>query len=277
MTPFGVDDDEMPNHPPPLDDATVEAFLARRATRADQLGPLAGFAEDLQSAVNGPMPTARSDLATVLRTGLAAEVGAVLTTAGSRVNGPAIRAAERPRWRKARYWVADILAGAAGKAALGVSVAAASVLGAGATGILPASAQHDVATVVRAATPFEFPDPASSDAKPNGHGDVDRGATVDSGATPPGANTGGTSTGVDRADQTPAAGHVPTSPPGNTGGASTGLDRANQTPAGGHVPTSPPGAGAGIGGGAGSRASNGLDRAEQTPAAGHTPTSVGRR
>ncbi|MGH9278119.1 MAG: hypothetical protein ACRD12_08435, partial [Acidimicrobiales bacterium] len=67
------------------------------------------------------------------------------------------------------------------------------------------------------------------------------------GSATPGAPSG--STGLDRANETPAAGHAPTSVPSPTsvppvGGngsnaGSTGLDRANQTPAAGHAPTAP--------------------------------------
>ncbi len=64
--------------------------------------------------------------------------------------------------------IAELLAGllaklaglaAASKAALGLGVVAATVTGAGAAGVLPDPAQHAVARVVKAATPFEFEDP----------------------------------------------------------------------------------------------------------------------
>src|SRR5579884_544384 len=167
MTYFGVYDDEMPDDPLTFDDATLEAFLTGRTTRADQVGPLACFADDLRAALNGPMPAARSDLAALLRMGFSTDNGDLAATPASNVTGPASQAAGLPKWRKAKMFVTELLTGVVAKTALGVAVAAAGVVGAGAAGALPASAQHAVATVVSTVTPLQLPDPASSHAKVN--------------------------------------------------------------------------------------------------------------
>ena len=58
--------------------------------------------------------------------------------------------------------VKSLLGSLATKVALGVGVATASVTAAGAAGVLPAAAQHAVASVVGATTPFQLPDEATS-------------------------------------------------------------------------------------------------------------------
>lgn len=195
--------------------------------------------------------------------------------------------------------IAEFIAGlsVATKAAFGISMAAASVTAAGAAGALPAPAQNAVSAAVEAATPFSFPDKAndnadfggkvstdahdggvdgkevSEDAKRNG--DAHR---ADAGKpTDPGQN------GIDQANTTPAAGHVPTSlpsgQPATAGAGSTGLGTANGTPAAGHTPESVPvGAPADTPpADAGSQSSTGLGTATTTPAASHVPSSVPAR
>ena len=259
MTSSDVYDDEMPDDPRNWDDATVEAFLSGRAVRADQVGPLACFAEDLRVALHGPMPAARSDLATLLSTGFSPDNGDLAAMPGSAATGPARQAAGLPKWRKTRMLVSDLLSNAAAKAALAVAVATAGLVGAGAAGALPASAQHAVASVVSTVTPLQLPDPnGQSTGTTDGDGQ----------ATTPGPNAGGAAKGLDRANQTPAAGQAPTSVPGaNTGGAAKGLDRANQTPAAGHAPTSVPGSNAG-------GVDKGQARVEDTPAGAHMTTTT---
>jgi hypothetical protein len=310
MTHFDGDMDEMPV--PPLDDRALEALLT--GARAGQSGFdwLIPFVEDLEGTSAGPAPVVRPALATLLVQGFSTEKGDLPATAASNVTGPAPQAAGLPTWRKKRMLISELLAGLAtklaglgmaAKAGLGLTLAAASTTAAGAVGVLPAPAQHAVATVVDATTPFSFPDTANakssfgatvssdatgasdgvpgvdgkaiSDAAKNKHSADTTTSTVansDKPATGVGANTG--ATGLDRANETPAAGHVPTSVPAATSGGSTpgsnGLGTAATTPAAGHVPTSvPPVTAAGSTSG-----SNGLGTAATTPAAGHVPTSV---
>ncbi|HVL28243.1 MAG TPA: hypothetical protein VM390_08845 [Acidimicrobiales bacterium] len=239
-------------------------------------------------------------LAMLVARGFSSEKGDLPATAASNVTGPAPQAAGLPKWRKKKMLISELLAGLvtklaglgmAAKAGMGVTLAAASTTAAGAAGVLPAPAQHAVATVVATATPFTFPDAANDRAVV--------GATVSADATGAdgtpgvdgkavsvaakaragtngsdvsvGANTG--ATGLDRANQTPAAGRVPTSLPAAAADAgskaSTGLGTAGSTPAAGNVPTSVP-----VASGAGSQGSAGVATANNTPAAGRIPANV---
>ncbi|MDQ3980006.1 MAG: hypothetical protein M3314_10700 [Actinomycetota bacterium] len=185
--------------------------------------------------------------------------------------------------------------GLAAKVGLGLGVAAASVTGAGAAGVLPDPAQEVVATVVDTVTPFHIPESGSRrpavDRPRGGGGTVGK---VGGPATVPGGGNGITgdvegpgdagggggagvgpsannSTGLDRANETPAAGNAPTAVPVPTPGSpgQKGLDRANETPAAGNAPTAVPVPTPG------SPGQRGLDRANETPAADrHLPTTT---
>jgi hypothetical protein len=290
MSDFDGDVEEMPV--PPLDDRALEALLGGSMSACTDFDWLVPFVEDLGAVSGRPAPVLRPALATLLTEGFSTEKGDLPATAASNVTGPAPQAAGLPKWRKYKMTelFAGILAklaglGVAAKAGLGLAVAAAGVTGAGAVGMLPASVQHVVATAVDSATPFTFPDTANdhaglgatvstdptgtSDGTPGVDGQVVSDAAKAQGSTGVGANAG--TTGLDRANQTPAAGHVPASLPAaasETGGQG-GLDTANSTPAAGHVPTSLPAAG-----GAKSQSSTGIDKANSTPAAGHIPANV---
>lgn len=183
--------------------------------------------------------------------------------------------------------------GLAAKVGLGLGVAAASVTGAGAAGVLPDPAQEVVATVVDTVTPFQIPEPSSSRPtvdRPRGGtvGKVGGPSTVPGGGNgitgdvegPSGAGGGvgvgpsaDDSTGLGRANETPAAGNVPTSLPGPASPGSPGqhgLDRANETPAAGNAPTGVPGPANTV-----SPGQRGRDRAGETPAADrHLPTTT---
>lgn len=314
---------------PPLDDETLEAFLSGRNGAVGMPEPLVLFAGELETALSGPAPAPKPNLALLLAEGFSTEKGDLPATAASNVTGPATeQAAGLPKWRRKKMLVSEFLSGLSAKLAglglaaklgLGVGVAAAAVGGAGAANVLPAPVQHAVATAVDTITPFQFPGTAnshsdfgatvatdatgSSDGTHGVDGQTVAGAAQTQGTTEAngaaavggssnvsgGAGTTGAanaSKGLDQANSTPAAGHVPTSvpagPPASPG--QNGLDVANNTPAAGHVPTSlptptsvPVGGSGGSGGSTGSsHASTGLDTAANTPAAGHVPTSVGR-
>lgn len=309
MSGFDVHPDEMPAFPP-LDDAALEAFLTGRNGAADEIEPLALFADDLGTAMGGPGPSPTPHLALLLAEGFSSDPRPATTQAGP------------PEPRRRKMLVSELLTGLAAKLAglglaaklgLGVGVAAASVGSAGAAGVLPGPVQDVLSTVVSAVTPFELPgddttkdaggdadDEAGEDTNANNDfgkavsadatGESDGVKGVDGQAVSEvarnknndkaggnGGGGGGTpnanagATGLDRANSTPAAGNVPTSVPGPANG-TTGIDRANQTPAAGNVPTSvpPPGGSGGSGG------STGLDKANDTPANGRVPTSTGR-
>jgi len=293
---------------PPLDDRALEALLSGAPCAQSGFDWLFSFVEGLDEATSGPAPAMKPALAMLVAQGFSTEKGDLPATAASNVTGPAPQAAGLPKWRK-KMLLSELLAGLttklvglgmAAKAGMGLTLAAASTTAAGAAGVLPAPAQHAVATVVSSATPFSFPDTANSAAGVGAKAATDATGSLDatvSDATKTvtdatktvtdapnipagtggagasvGANTG--ATGLARANETPAAGKVPTSLPAAASGAgsqgSTGLNTANGTPAAGKVPTSVPVASAS----AGSQASTGVGIANGTPAAGRIPANV---
>ena len=102
---------------------------------------LASFTEDLRILAGGPAPEPRPGLVAVMRQGVVDPI----TTPGRR-----------------KMLVKTLVGSLAAKIALGMGVATASVTAAGAAGVLPDPAQHAVAAVVDAATPFALPDPSDS-------------------------------------------------------------------------------------------------------------------
>ncbi len=108
---------------------------------------LASFVEDLRILAGGPAPEPGPGLVAVMRQG---------------VLDPAPSPGRRKMLTK------TVVGSLAAKVALGIGMAAASVTAAGAAGVLPNAAQHAVASVVGATTPFALPDPS---AVPIGGGD----------------------------------------------------------------------------------------------------------
>jgi hypothetical protein len=118
-------------------------------------------------------------------------------------------------------------AGLATKAGVGLTMAAASVTGGAAAGVLPEPVQHAVASVVADVTPFEIPDEraefgerVSDDARDDEPG-VD-GSVIADEARQLGEDRHGeagepeepAAEGLDRARQTPAADYLPATVPG---------------------------------------------------------------
>jgi len=265
--------DEMPRRHD-LDDDTIEALFAGRMPAGEELGSLVGFVEETRSAARGPAPVPSPQLAAVFAEGLSTDKRDLPATAASNVTGPAPQVAGLPKWRRRKMAIPQFLAGLglAAKAALATGVAAASVTAAGAAGVLPEPAQNAVSGVVRAATPFEFPDKASDKADHGKRVSTDAndgtpgvdGQQVSDDAKQQGADA--SQNGLDRANQTPAAGHAPTAVP------------APVTPA---TPARPASAGApsssapqGQPSSPGSQSQTGTDTANSTPATGHAPSSV---
>jgi hypothetical protein len=128
--------------------------------------------------------------------------------------------------------------GVVGKAGLGATLTAAGVLGAGAAGALPASADHAVRNAIESVAPVDFDDPGEPADEPFGKqvsadatGEADGENGVDGptiAATNPGA--------AHRADPGDATGRGD----GEATTGATGLTRANQTPAADHAPDAPP-------------------------------------
>jgi|GEM_PF-3101440 hypothetical protein len=246
MSPGGGDRHEMPS--PTLDERALDALLSGSRSAPAGFDWLVPFVEDLGEASSQPAPVIRPALALLLAEGF----------------GPPAAPAPERRARRSRL---------AARVAAGLGLALAGTTAAGAAGVLPDPAQHAVASVVQAATPFTFPD---------GGGEAGSGATVapDAGGRPGAAGVGDSRAVGPWGDDGPAA--RPDGPQGqavgpNTG--ATGLDRASETPAAGHAPTSAPPATApaaagGPPAGAGSPAANGLDTAATTPAGDHVPATV---
>ena len=274
---------------PPLDDRALEALLSGASSPPAGFDWLVPFVEDLGNVARRPAPERTPALAALLAGGVSFEAGE-LPVAG--------RMASRTTRRRR----------VAAKAALGLGLVAVSTTAAGAVGALPQAAQHALATVVEAATPFSFPDEArgrvtsgatvspdatgASDRTPRPEGNGRSGAAGTEGeetvagsvgaaegstgnGTAVGANPG--ATGLDRARQTPAAGHVPSSvPAAREGAGSNGPATAAGTPAADRVPPGVPpvipGPPATAGSPAGANGSTGLDTAGSTPAGTRPPS-----
>lgn len=103
---------------------------------------LAAFAEDLRIVASGPAPEPRPALLAVM------------------AQGPVVP--PEPPTKRSKVLLRSVVGSLAAKVALGVGVAAASVTAVGATGVLPDQAQHAVASVVSATTPFVLPDPSTA-------------------------------------------------------------------------------------------------------------------
>ena len=261
---------------PPLDDRALEALLsgAQAQSGFDWLTP---FVEDLERAAQEPAPVVRPALALLLKEGFAPANGAPAATGPAPAALPPApspeRAVLRPVLRGALGRVAGL--GLVAKAGLGLGVVAASTTAAGAAGVLPDPAQHAVAKVVSAATPFTFPDKASDKAD---HGrNVSTDATGASDGVPgvdgkPVGDTGKATPGTPGNGSNPAGATNSTGVgPSNTG--AKGLDRANETPAAGNVPTSVPGRGGPPA--TPGKSGNGPETPATTPAAGKAPTPPG--
>jgi hypothetical protein len=206
-----------------FDDEMSEAILTGRSPVPDEFAALVSFAEDARALTRSGVPSPGSELRAMFVDGIFAENGDLLVTAASNVHGPAQQAAGLPKRRSKTMtffeWIAGVSVGA--KAALGVGIAAASVTGAGAAGVLPGPIQDAVSSAVSTVTPFEFPSSANSHA--------DFGKTVANDATGTSDSTPGVDgkslastaaqNGLASAGTTPAAGHAPAAVP--TGAAST--------------------------------------------------------
>ncbi len=282
MSGLDGDVDEMPV--PPLDDRALEALLSGAPSAQSGFDWLVPFVEDLEKASQEPAPVVRPALALLLKEGFSPAIAAPATAPdGAAPTAPSpAPAAMPPAPRAERPVLRPVLRGALGrvaglgllaKAGLGFSLVAASTTAAGAAGVLPGPAQHAVAKVVGAATPFTFPDRASDKADhgrnvstdATGAGDgvagVDGKAVSDAAKTTPGSSgTGANSAGANGAGVGPS----------DSG--ATGLDRANETPAAGHVPTSLPGRGGPPA--TPGKSADGPDTPKTTPAAGNVPTSL---
>lgn len=122
--------------------------------------------------------------------------------------------------------------GVAAKVGLGVTVATASIAGAGAAGVLPDQANERARDAIEAVTPVEFDEPADD------HGD-NFGSVVSSDATGESDGEPGVD-GSEISEMAPGAANRPADPgqaPAHAGQPdATGTDRATETPAASHLP-----------------------------------------
>lgn len=170
MAESGDHTDEMHTRRYDLNEQAMEDILAGRAPSAE----LADLAELVQavrsSAVSTRAPRPSAELQSVLAEGLTTDKGDLPETAGSNVAEPAGQVFRLPKWRRPKTMLELIASkvaafSLAAKVGLGTAVAAASVTGAGAAGVLPGPAQDAVAGVVSQVTPFEFPSDAAEEAE----------------------------------------------------------------------------------------------------------------
>jgi hypothetical protein len=245
VSPFGDDDGEM-RAPRFIHDDVIEAIVRDRPLDGSHAAhpALVAFAQQVRALGDEPVPPPSSELAALLEGKARPDLGsddAVLVLGGPGLGGRSERNYRMLGTRKLASVTGKVAGlGLVAKIGLGASVAAAGVVGAGATGMLPASADHAVRGAIEAVTPVKFHD---HDQSHNGQKPDDNfGQRVSSDAT--GESDG--DKGVDGhqiADDAPGADHRPGSaaadePPGQSG--DTGLTRANETPAAPYAPDTPP-------------------------------------
>jgi hypothetical protein len=209
-------------------DHIIEAIADERPV-GPPYAPLAGLADDVRALGDGPAPDPSAELALLLRgSGAGAEAG----TASFDGDIPPLVAL-----RRRSPWAVKVAGlGIVAKVALGSSIAAAGVAGAGAAGVLPGGAGDVVRSAIEALSPFDLGTGSTDEprSKPDSHGST--GSTGSTDVTGPDQGSGGTTTVPDGSgdDDRPPDWSSVDDPPGQTG--DTGLERANETPAEPHVP-----------------------------------------
>lgn len=232
-----------------LDEETIEAIVTGDEVDA-RFDQIVAFARQVRAVGDEPPPPVSPALEAVF--------------AGRAV--PRSRRGRLPgRLATAAAKVAGL--GAVAKIGLGTSVAAASVVAAGAGGVLPGPVNEGVRGAIEAVTPVDFGDPGTSD-EPADRDDPGRfGDRVSSDATGESDGDPGVD-GGEVSEEAPGASHRPsgTGPPENRG-----LDRAGETPA---APNLPDGAG-GPGAADPSGPSNGPEQPEERGEPGRSGESDG--
>jgi hypothetical protein len=214
-----------------IHDEVVEAVIRGDAVPRAQ-APLASFAHEVRALGDEPVPAPSGELAALL----AGHTSRVAVGPGGQLGRNDMPAIHKPASLVAKVAGLGVIA----KLGLGASLAAASVAGAGAAGVLPSAADHAVRIAIEAVTPVDLDPPAHEHP-------ANFGSRVSADAT-------GESDGVHGVDGPTIAGDAPGAanrpdppvadePPGQSG--ETGLTRANQTPAAPHAPDEPGGQGTG--------------------------------
>lgn len=214
--------DHVPEMPPTalLDDRAIDALIDGQPVAA-WAEPLAVFAARVRAAGDGRPPRPSPALARLLARGLTPDATATATEPLALAVTEAV-AVESGRPVNRRRLVATRVAGIslAAKVAIGATAAAAGVIGAGASGVLPGAPGRVVRDAIELVTPLEFHD----DAPAGGDQGVSDGDT-DDGVDEPGEHGDAVSSdatgetdgepgvdGQDVADTAPGATNRPTDP-----------------------------------------------------------------
>lgn len=226
-----------------ITDDVIEAML-RHEPVDPAFAQLAAFARHVPAVGDRPVPRPSDELVAMFEGRVRPVPGpADAPEVATAVASPDVPAAERarpgtPRLASLASKVAGL--GLVAKIGLGTSLAAASVAGGGAAGVLPPAANDTVRDAIEAVTPVEFTDPDDGP-RPSG----DRAPSVPS--TGPGGTDGHEGDGDEPAidDDAPAAGHG--SGPAGTDGSparpgATSTSATTPAPAGPGVPASTPAA-----------------------------------
>lgn len=251
----------------PLDDAAAEAILTGRPVPDPALRPVAGLVAEMRSFTRAPAPAPSAKLAAILAGGPVGAAGAdAAATEVSPVSAVRNRRAGRgrsdtkPLFRLLRNAAA---AGLAARVALGAGVAAASMTGAAAAGVLPDPVQHAIADVMETVTPFEFPRPTDRGPEPP------PGVVPGDGQEAPGPVPGRPGDGLPGPADASLPSGSETSPPSTAPSPTTGRAPSSPGPATGTTPTT--GVGATPTAGVGTTPNTGAPPSERETTQGTTP------
>jgi hypothetical protein len=134
-----------------LDDDTIEAIIAAAASSSSpspSAAPLVHFARQVGAVGAEPVPSPSSELAALLE-------GRTKPLLGTADAAPTLVATAGAVRRSRRHWRRS--PSVAAKVALGTALAAAGVVSAGVTGILPAGANEAVRGAISAVSPVHLP------------------------------------------------------------------------------------------------------------------------
>lgn len=222
--------------PRSLGEELVEDFFSGKSVPGED--ELTAFAQSVRALATGPIPAPTEELAWILVGGLTIDNGDLLVSVAGNTTGPHGEVPVLPKWRRplvattsafAALFTKVGAASAVAKTGLVAAVAAGAMTVAGAAGALPGPVQNALSHAVDHVLPVHLPtDGASS-----------RPAAHPSKATSPKSISGAHLGSSTKASTDP--GSQSSGPPANPGSqSSTGLNTANSTPAAGHAPTSVP-------------------------------------
>jgi hypothetical protein len=207
--------------------------------------PVVAFARHVRAVGDGPAPRPSNELAALLEGRTKPDLGSADALDRLAAAGPGEgsgrnhrRTGQRLTTRATGVTTKVAGLGLVAKIGLGTSLAAASVAGAGAAGVLPAAANDTVRDAIEAVSPVHLFDASDEPTSSDDRDPSDRTGTSESDGDEAGD-------GPAIADDAPGADHRPDpavddEPPGQSG--DTGLTRANETPAAPHAPDTTPAA-----------------------------------